>query len=342
MEGFKQVNNNENEGKSNNDYLPQDKIRPLNFEDYIGQNDIKEHLKILIESAKIRDESLGHTLIYGQPGLGKTTLAAIIAKELGKNIVYTSAPAIEKTADLAGLLLNLNEGDVLFIDEIHGLKIQIEEMLYPAMEDKLIDITVPSARESKVIRLPLKNFTLIGATTRPGKLSAPLRDRFIVQLQLNYYEIEDLKRILQRNASILNLKLDDEAAFEIAKRSRGTARIANRFLDTARDYAVVKNNSHITLDIADTAMKVLKVDDLGLNQLDRKVIFSMYTTYKCRGVGVKSIATSIQEENDTIENLVEPYLLQKGLIAKTEKGRILTDIGKEYAQKLMDSGFYID
>jgi len=320
----------------------QEKIRPLNFENYIGQKHLKEHLLVLIESSQIRKKSLAHTLLFGQPGLGKTTLATIIANELGKNIVYTSAPAIEKTADLAGLLLNLNDGDVLFIDEIHGLKTQTEEMLYPAMEDRLIDITIPSARENKVVRLPLKNFTLIGATTRPGKLSAPLRDRFTVQLQLQYYDVEELKEIVKRTANILNLTIDDAAAQEIAQRSRGTARIANNLLSISGDYAIVKNNCHITVHIAETAMNVLKIDELGLDQIDRKVIFALYSLYKNKPTGIKSLATSIQEESDTVEGMIEPYLLQKNLIIKTERGRMLTDTGIIYAQKLVSSGFYID
>lgn len=340
MDGFNQFNKD----VKKIDIIEQDKIRPLTFTDYIGQEETKEHLSVLIESAKIRNKALAHSLLYGQPGLGKTTLATIIANELGKNIVYTSAPAIEKNADLARLLLTLNDGDILFIDEIHGLRPQTEEMLYPAMEDKLIDITIPSAngRDNNVVRLPLKNFTLIGATTRPGKLSAPLRDRFIIQLQLKYYDVEELKRIISRTAGILNLSIDDDAAMEIAKRSRGTARIANNYLGVAGDYAIVKNNCHIKLDIVESAMTVLKIDELGLNQLDRKIIFSMFTLYKNKPAGVKSIATSIQEEVDTIENMVEPYLLQKNLIMKTERGRALTDLGVEYAEKLVAAGFILD
>jgi Holliday junction DNA helicase RuvB len=340
MDGFNQFNKD----VKKIDIVEQDKIRPITFTDYIGQEELKSHLSVLIESAKIRNKSLAHSLLYGQPGLGKTTLATIIANELGKNIVYTSAPAIEKNADLARLLLTLKEGDVLFIDEIHGLRPQTEEMLYPAMEDNLIDITIPSAngRDNKVVRLPLKNFTLIGATTRPGKLSAPLRDRFNIQLQLKYYDVDELKRIIIRTSGILNLKIDDDAALELAKRSRGTARIANNYLTVAGDYAIVKNNCHIKLDIVETAMTVLKIDELGLNQLDRKIIFSMFTLHKNKPAGVKSLATSIQEEVDTIENMVEPYLLQKNLIMKTERGRALTDLGVEYAEKLVAAGFILD
>lgn len=335
MEGFSRQNQNEQMDTN----IQQDKIRPLKFSDYIGQEELKDHLSIMIESAKIRKTSLRHILLYGQPGLGKTTLATIIANELGSNIVYTSAPAIEKPADLAGILLNLNDGDILFIDEIHGLKIQTEEMLYPAMEDRLIDIAVPSARENKVLRLQLKNFTLIGATTKPGKISGPLRDRFIHQMQLNYYNNNELKEIIKRTSKILNFKIDEEAAEEIAKRARGTARLANNYLGVAGDYAVVRSDSNITKEIAGIALDILKIDEYGMNQIDRKVINAMYTLYKCKPVGFGSVAKSIQEEVDTVENLVEPYLLQKKFIMKTEKGRVLTETGMEYAKNLVASGF---
>lgn len=338
MEGFNQIKRED----TIIDTQEQEKIRPLNFKDYIGQKDLKTHLSILIESAKIKNKSLSHVLLYGQPGLGKTTLATVIANELGKKIICTSAPAIEKPADLAGLLLSLNDGDILFVDEIHGLKTHTEEILYPAMEDMLIDITVPSHKENKIIRLPLKKFTLIGATTRPGKLTGPLRDRFPVQLQLKYYEIDELKEIIHRTARILTLTIDDDAATEIALRSRFTARIANNLLSISGDYAIVKNNGHITLDIALAAMNVLRIDNLGLDQLDRKIIYALYHLYKNKPTGLKSLATTVQEVADTVENMVEPYLLQKNFIIKTERGRMLTDTGIEYAQKLVSSGFHID
>lgn len=322
--------------------IKHDKIRPLYFKDYIGQEELKYHMSIVIESAKIRDTSLSHTLVYGQPGLGKTTLATIIANELGKNIIYTSAPAIEKPADLVALLIKLNDGDILFIDEIHGLKIQTEEILYPAMEDNVVDINIPSAKENSIIRIPLKKFTLIGATTKPGKMSNPFRDRFPIQLQLKYYEIDELSQIIKRTASIVNLKVDDDAALELAKRSRGTARIANNLLARAGDYAIVKNNSHITIEIVKESMDYMKIDDFGFDSLDRKVIYILYTHYKNKPTGLKNIANTIQEEIETIENIVEPYLLQKKIIMRTERGRILTDFGIEYAEKIIGNGFIID
>lgn len=338
MEGFNEVKKQEYHLES----LKHDKIRPLYFKDYIGQEDLKNHMSVIIESAKIRGTSLAHTLVYGQPGLGKTTLATVIANELGKNIIYTSGPAIEKPADLVSLLIKLNDGDILFIDEIHGLKIQTEEILYPAMEDNVVDINIPTSKENNVIRIPLKNFTLIGATTKPGKMSNPFRDRFSIQLQLKYYEVEELSQIIKRTASILNLKIDDDAANELAKRSRGTARIANNLLGRAADYAIVKNNAHATIDIVRESMEYMKIDDLGLDSLDRKIIYTLFTHYKNKPTGLKNIANTIQEEVETIENIVEPYLLQKKIIMRTERGRILTDFGIEYAEKIINDGFFID
>ncbi len=338
MEGFREARS-QNTSFEN---IKHDIVRPLFFKDYIGQEELKNHMSIVIESAKIREKPLSHTLLYGQPGLGKTTLATIIANELGKNIIYTSAPAIEKPGDLVALLIKLQDGDILFIDEIHGLKIQTEEILYPAMEDKVVDISVATSKENKVVRIPLKNFTLIGATTKPGKMSTPFRDRFPIQLQLKYYEIEDLTKIIKRTAKIVGLHIDEDAAVELAKRSRGTARIANNLLDRAGDYAIVKNNSHVTISIVEEAMEYMKIDDLGLDSTDRKLIYTLYTHYKNKPTGLKNIANTIQEEIETIENIVEPYLLQKKIIMRTERGRILTEFGINYAQKIIDSGFTCD
>lgn len=329
-EGFNEINSEEN------------KIRPITFKDYIGQENLKNQLSVFIKAAQMKNKTLPHVLLFGPPGLGKTTLATIIAHEMGTKIHYTSAPAIEKAADLASLLLKLDEGDFLFIDEIHRLKIQTQEMLYPAMEDKVIDIAIQGGRESKLVRLPLKNFTLIGATTKPGLLSNPLRDRFSIQQQLKFYELPELERIVKRTANIFELTIEDMAATEIAQRSRGTARIANNLLRMAGDYAIVGNNAHLTLDIAKNAMTVMNIDEFGLDHLDRKIIYVLYVINKNKPTGIKNLASSIQEETETIENIVEPYLLQKNLIMRTERGRILTDIGIDYAEKLVASGFSID
>lgn len=338
MEGFNELK------KEDLKVIPneENKIRPITFNDYVGQEEIKSQLSVFIKAAKIKNMPLSHILFYGPPGLGKTTLATIIANEMGSKIHYTSAPAIEKPADLATLLLNLQDGDILFIDEIHRLKIQTEEMLYPAMEDRVLDIAIQGSRENKLVRLPLKNFTLIGATTKPGKLSNPFRDRFKIQQQLKFYELDELKQIVKRSAKICNLVIEDSAAEEIAQRSRGTARISNNLLIITGDYAIVENNYHVTLEVAKKAMNMMKIDEFGLDSLDRKVIYSLYVLNKNKPTGIRNLASSVQEELETIENVVEPYLIQKNLIMRTERGRVLTDIGINYAEKMVAEGFAID
>lgn len=338
MDNFKEVKRQETKVEP----IKMDMIRPLYFKDYIGQEELKSHMAVVIESAKIRSRSLPHTLIYGQPGLGKTTLATILANEMGTNIVYTSAPAIEKPADLVSLLIKLQDGDILFIDEIHGLKIQTEEIIYPAMEDRVVDINIPSAKDNNIIRIPLKNFTLIGATTKPGKMSNPFRDRFPIQLQLKYYEVQELSQIIKRTASIVKLNIDDDAAYELAKRSRGTARIANNLLDRAGDYAIVKNNSYVNIDIVREAMDYMKIDEIGLDSIDRKIIYILYNHYKNKATGLKNLANTVQEDVETVENIVEPYLLQQKIIIRTERGRVLTDFGIEYAKKIANTDIDIN
>lgn len=308
-------------------------LRPLKFDDYIGQEKIKKQLKVFVEAAKIKNKPLPHTLFFGPPGLGKTTVAEILANELGKKIVYTSAPAIEKGGDLASLIMELKQGDILFIDEIHGLKKMFEEMLYPAMEDFSLDITVSSAGENRIIRIPTAEFTLVGATTRPGLLSNPFRDRFTISQGLDYYTIEELELIVTRSASILSLGIKSKATNEIAKRARGTARVANNLLKMVGDYAIVKNKGLITFEIAKEALDDFDIDSMGLDIIDRKIIHSMYYIYKKKPVGVKNLATYIGEDKETIESMVEPYLLQMGLVARTERGRALTDKGLEYVEK---------
>lgn len=342
MDGFKAPQRQHQEEEILTTTSTEKAIRPLLFDDYIGQDDAKEHLSVLIKAAKMQQKSLAHTLIFGPPGLGKTTLATIIANEMEKKIHYTSAPAIEKPADLVSLLVNLEKGDILFIDEIHRLKIQTEELLYLAMEDNVIDIAIPNGTETKVVRLNINNFTLIGATTKPGKLSGPLRDRFYIKQQLKFYDISSLKQIIKRTSSILGFSIEDDAAFSIAQRARGTARIANMLLNNVGDYAVVKNNGIITQDFAINTLNAMKIDEFGLENIDRKVIYALYVNHKNKPTGLKNLSTSIQEEMETIESVIEPYLLQKNLINRTERGRILTDLGIEYAKKLVNSDFVLD
>lgn len=314
------------------DYSPEDvdlelSLRPRAIDDYIGQEKVKENLKIYIEAAKNRNEALDHVLLYGPPGLGKTTLAGIIANEMGVNFRVTSGPAIEKPGDLAALLTNLNEGDVLFIDEIHRLSRAVEEVLYPAMEDNALDIIIGKGPSARSIRLDLPHFTLVGATTRAGQLSAPLRDRFGVVLRLELYSPEELGKIVVRSANILGIGIENEGALEIASRSRGTPRIANRLLKRSRDFAEVVGNGVISADSANLALSRMEIDKLGLDNIDRLLLTSMIKNYNGGPVGLETIAATIGEEAVTIEDVYEPYLLQLGFISKTPRGRVVTPAG---------------
>ena len=297
-------------------------LRPKILDDYIGQSKVKENMKIYIEAAKKRGEPLDHVLLYGPPGLGKTTLSNIIANEMNSNIKVTSGPAIEKAGDLAALLTNLSEFDVLFIDEIHRLNKNVEEILYPALEDYTLDIVIGKGPTSKSIRIDLPKFTLIGATTKAGSLSTPLRDRFGIVSRLELYNIEDLKTIVKRSARILGVNIDDLSAEEIARRSRGTPRIANRLLKRVRDYAIVLANNDIDIKLTKIALNRLEIDEMGLDDVDRKILETMIEKYDGRPVGIEALATTIGEEIDTLEDVYEPYLIQIGFIARTIRGRI--------------------
>lgn len=299
-------------------------LRPKTLDEYIGQDKAKENLKIFIEAAKQRGESLDHVLLYGPPGLGKTTLSGIIAHELGVNIRITSGPAIEKPGDLAALLTNLSEGDVLFIDEIHRLSRAVEEILYPSMEDFAIDIITGKGQMAASYHLPLPKFTLVGATTRAGQLTAPLRDRFGVVLRLELYTPDELAKIVERSAGILGIKIEHDGALEIASRSRGTPRIANRLLKRVRDFAQVISNGVITVDSARTALDRLEIDELGLDQNDRRMLEAIIRFYNGGPVGLETLAAAIGEEAITIEDVYEPYLLQIGFLSRTPRGRCIT------------------
>lgn len=305
-------------------------LRPRSLSDYIGQEKAKENLRIYIEAARNRGEALDHVLLYGPPGLGKTTLSGIIANEMGVNFRVTSGPAIEKPGDLAALLTNLNEGDVLFIDEIHRLSRSVEEVLYPAMEDNALDIIIGKGPSARSIRLDLPHFTLVGATTRAGQLTAPLRDRFGVVLRLELYTPEELGRIVNRSAGILGIGIDDDGALEIASRSRGTPRIANRLLKRARDFAEVIGNGTINLESAQLALTRMEIDSLGLDAIDRRLLETMITQYNGGPVGLETISAVIGEESVTIEDVYEPYLMQLGFLGRTPRGRIVTPAGYEH------------
>lgn len=297
-------------------------LRPTTMEQYIGQSKVKEALSVYIQAAKTRKESLDHVLLYGPPGLGKTTLSHIIANELGSQFKVTSGPAIEHAADLAAILTNLNENDVLFIDEIHRLNKTVEEILYPAMEDFALDFIVGKGPSARNMRLKIKPFTLIGATTRAGMLTNPLRDRFGVICRLELYTTEDLQIIINRSASILGIKIDEDASREIAMRSRGTPRIANRLLKRVRDYAQVLGEGHITKQIADKTLQIMEIDNLGLDTIDRKIMLSIINKFGGGPVGLDTLAATISEDATTIEDVYEPYLLQLGFISRTPRGRI--------------------
>ena len=311
-------------------------LRPRRLDDYIGQDKVKENLAVFIEAAKQRNEPLDHVLLYGPPGLGKTTLSAIIAHEMGVNIRITSGPAIEKPGDLAAILTNLEKGDVLFIDEIHRLSRQVEEVLYPALEDYALDIIMGKGPAARSIRIDLERFTLIGATTRAGLLSAPLRDRFGVIQRLDLYTNEQLCDIVKRSAILLGVACDDKGAIEIAKRSRGTPRIANRFLKRVRDYAEVMGNGIITEEIAKIALNRMEVDKLGLDKLDMRLLNMIIKGYNGGPVGLETLAAAIGEDSVTIEDVCEPYLMQLGFLSKTPRGRVATQLAYDHLGILKD------
>ncbi len=308
-------------------------LRPKSLQEYVGQSKAKQNLQVFIDAARRRNEALDHVLFFGPPGLGKTTLANIIAQEMGVNIKSTSGPVIEKTGDLAAILTNLEEGDVLFIDEIHRLSPVVEEILYPAMEDYQLDIMIGQGPSARTIKLDIPRFTLVGATTRAGLLSSPLRDRFGVISRLEFYSHEELKTIVKRSAGILKIQIDDEGALEIARRSRGTPRIVNRLLRRVRDFAEIEGDGHITRELADHSLQRLEVDNQGLDFMDRLLLLSIIDKFGGGPVGLDTLAAAIGEERDTIEDVIEPYLIQQGFLNRTPRGRVATETCYEHFHK---------